>query len=258
MNLWDHPKFRKPTDAVGDWHASRSACFEHEDGPTAVKYAVEKIAVQLLHRETVVASAPALRYSGTSSAGGHPCTVRLELVAVGRDRYLYTLTCERSAPRRWEDETRFLAEVDRRFVHWCTQLRVVKSAAGWQATAASTPQALADTIARTVAEEDAAARVVEDPAPVEALQRQVLDGLRDGMRFFTSHKEGGSHLFFDGRVYRRQDYGEEPNVDEAYADDKGMLDCLRRFYDWDARRDTYPHHKPERHVWTYIVGQMRR
>jgi len=33
--------------------------------------------------------------------------------------------------------------------------------------------------------------------------------------------------------------------------------CLRRFYDWDAQRDSYPHPQPELMVWQYIRGQLR-
>jgi hypothetical protein len=116
---------------------------------------------------------------------------------------------------------------------------------------------MAGTIDAVIAAEDAAARVVEDPVPVAAVQRQVLDALRAGMGFFTAGKEGGSHLFFDGQVYRRNDYGEEPNRSEVYADDAAMTACLRAFYDWDARRDAYPHPKPELDVWRYILGQLR-
>jgi hypothetical protein len=255
MNLWDHPKFRQPTDAVGDWRVVREALFEHESAPTAMKFAIEKLCVQLLHREPVDIAALALRYSGSSSAGGHPSTVRLELRAVGSGLYLYALTSERTAPKRWEDERQFTAECDRRFAHWCASLRIVPSLAAWR----SAPQAsLEQIIHQTVAAEDAAARVVEDPAPIAAVQREVLDALHRGMGFFTAGKEGGSHLFFDGSVYRRNDCGEEPNLSEVYADDAAMISCLRRFYDWDAQSDTYPHRKSELVVWEHIRGQLRR
>jgi hypothetical protein len=117
--------------------------------------------------------------------------------------------------------------------------------------------ALETVILETVAAEDAAARIVEDPAPIAAVQREVIDALRNGMGFFTSNKEGGSHLFFDGQVFKRNDYGEEPNLSEVYADDASMLTCLRRFYNWDAQRDSYPHPQPELVVWQYIRGQLR-
>jgi len=254
VNLWGDPKFTKPTDAAGDWRFVREAFFEHEDTPTAVKFAIEKLTLQLLRREPIDITALALRYSGTSSAGGHPSTLRLELKAVGRGKYLYALTNERSAPKRWEDERRFTAECERGFAHWCSQLRVVPANTEW-------PNAPRDsfeqTIAELVAAEDAAARRVEDPAPVAAVQRQVLDALRHGMGFFTANKAGSSHLFFDGQVFRRNDYGDEPNLSEAYADDAAMLACLRRFYNWDAQRDAYPHPKAELEVWNYIRAQLQ-
>jgi len=254
VNFWDDPKFSRPTDAVGDWHFARSAYFEHADAPTVMQYAVEQMTNQLLKREPIDIKAPVLRYIGTSGAGGHPCTVGLELVAIDIGRYVYRLTNESQAPRRWGKEQRFTADCDRRFAHWCGQLRIVDSAHAWP----SGPRALLEQyVLKVVAAEDAAARVVEDMAPVVVLQREVLDALRGGMGFLTFGKEGGSHLFFDGSVFRRKDYGDGPDRSAAYADDASMIDCLRRFFDWDARQDSYPHPKPELEVWQYIHSQLR-
>lgn len=253
MNLWDGSKFGKPTVAVGDWQFASSVCFEHELTPTAMKYAIEKMTIQLLQREPQGITATALRYAGTSGAGGNPNTVRLELVAVDGARHLYRLTSERSAPRRWEENRRFTAECERQFGHWCGQLRIVANELAWP----SAPRASFERyVMEVVAAEDAAARVVEDTGPVVALQHEVLDALRGGMGFFTAGKEGGSHLFFDGSVFRRNDYGDAPDS-AVYADDASMIDCLRRFYDWESRRDSYPHPKPELEVWRYIHGELR-
>ena len=51
MSFWDDSKFCEPTDAVGDWQFASSACFEHEHAPTAMKYAIERMTMQLLQRE---------------------------------------------------------------------------------------------------------------------------------------------------------------------------------------------------------------
>ena len=125
MTIWDDSTFCVLTDAVGDWQFASSACFEHEHAPTAMKYAIERMTTQLLQREPQGTNAAALRYAGTSRAGGNPSTVRLELVAIDGARHLYRLTSESSAPRRWEENRRFTADCERRFARWCGQLRIV-------------------------------------------------------------------------------------------------------------------------------------
>jgi hypothetical protein len=253
-NFPNDPKFTTPTDAVGDWRVVREACFEHEDAPTAMKYAIEKLTIQLLNREPIDIAAPALRYSGTSGASGDPSTVLLELKAVGSGKYLYTLTSVRTTQKRCVDQARFTAECERRFAHWCARLRTVPADAVWPA---APREALKQIILGPIPAEEAAACIVEDRSPVAAVQREVLNDLRSGMGFFTANKEGGSHLFFDGHVFRRNNYGDVPNISESYTDDAAMLACLRRFYSWDAQRDAYPHTKSELDVWNYIRGQLQ-
>ena len=131
MSIWYDPKFFEPTDAVGDRQFASSACFEHEHAPTAMKYAIEKMTMQLLQRESQGSNAAALRYAGTSRAGGNPSTVRLELVAIDGARYLHRLTSESSAPRRWEENRCFTADCERRFARWCGQLRIVANERAW-------------------------------------------------------------------------------------------------------------------------------
>jgi len=41
-----------------------------------------------------------------------------------------------------------------------------------------------------------------------------------------------------------------------FATDDEMLDCIRKFYDWDSRKDTYPHRPPELDVWKFIQRQL--
>ena len=72
----------------------------------------------------------------------------------------------------------------------------------------------------------------------------MIRGLRAGMRFSTAHKEGGTHLFFNGQVFLRSDYGDFSSQ-KSYVDDAAMLECLRSFFDWDARRDLPLEHPTE-------------
>jgi hypothetical protein len=250
----DEPEFGKLTAALGSWHVRRMAIFEGGTQPTQTKFAIEKMTGQLLFREPIDEATPALRYSSTSTAGGHPLTIHLELKAASKAHFLYALTCTGSAPERWENQIDFTRACDRRFAFWCAKLRVVPDEGAWRL---ASRVALRELIFATRALEDAEAARVENPAAIDAVQQRVLAGLKAGQVFSTANKEGGTRLYFDGAVYRRSDYGDEPNVHVVYADDAAMLECLRRFYAWDSQRDVYPHSKTELEVWDYIFGQLR-
>ena len=96
-----------------------------------------------------------------------------------------------------------------------------------------------------------------DSAIIDALQRQVLAALRSGKKLSTAHKEGGTRLYFNGRVFKRSDYGEWTS-DETIADDAGMVTYLRKFFDWEARRDLGTDKPSEMQVWTHILSRLQR
>jgi hypothetical protein len=245
-------KFAEPTTEAGSWIAHRETLFWHDDGPHAVKYAIEKLTGTLLQRDPH--EQHGLVYTGTSG-GGDAREVSLRFEAVVGHRKLYRLALTLRSPRKWVREDAHLQSVERIFSFWCGKLD--RAAAGTDPARGSS-DAFEACRRESLALEEAASRVVEDPAPVHALQREVMDALRNGMGFFTANKEGGSHLFFNGQVFVRSDYGDEPNIYETYADEAGMAACLRQFYDWEARRGHYPHMPPEREVWMYIRSQLSK
>lgn len=139
-------------------------------------------------------------------------------------------------------------------MHWRSKLRTLPADAEWS----KAPQGSLDqTILEIVAAEDAAARVVEDLAPVAAIQHHVLASLRGCVSVFTASKEGRSHLFFDGTDFRQVDHGEAPSLNEIHEDDAATLASLRRLYDWDAQRETHPHRRTELGAWEHICKQLR-
>ena len=140
---------------AGDWRVLREARFEHEHLPSEVKCSIEKLTAQPLRREPIDIVAVALRYVGTSSAGEYRSSVRLELEAVGCGKYLYALASERSAPGRRENEREFSSDCERRFLHWCSQLRIVPAHAEWPAAPRDAFERL---VLETAAAEETAAR----------------------------------------------------------------------------------------------------
>ena len=110
-------------------------------------------------------------------------------------------------------------------------------------------------VRESIEHDEAQARAVEDPDPIVAIQNKVLMALRKGKQFRTAHHEGGSILSFNGQTFQREDYGEYPDL-KQFATDQEMIECIRAFYDWESRRETYPHRPPELEVWKYIERQL--
>lgn len=71
---------------------------------------------------------------------------------------------------------------------------------------------------------------------VEGVQQAVLEGLRRGACFRSSHKEGGSTLRWRLGQYVREYYGDEPGH-QAWSDEAEFLAMLRRYLHGEVQRD---------------------
>ena len=71
------------------------------------------------------------------------------------------------------------------------------------------------------------------------------------MSFRTVHHEGGTSIYFDGKNFVRSEYGESESFKILGTEDE-VLDCIRELYDWESRRDSFPHRPPELEVWGFI------
>lgn len=66
-------------------------------------------------------------------------------------------------------------------------------------------------------------------ADVPAIQQLIVESLRAGARFATSHKEGGTSIFWRGGRFIRVEEGECPSTD-TFADEVIFLAFLRRHF----------------------------
>jgi hypothetical protein len=92
---------------------------------------------------------------------------------------------------------------------------------------------------------------------VDAVQQAILSEMREGAYFVTAHKEGGTHLRWNGTHFHRADYGESEDT-ETFPDDASFLGFLRQFYNGDVSRQTYPEKVPELAAWKLILRLLRR
>ncbi|TLD70678.1 hypothetical protein FEM03_10205 [Phragmitibacter flavus] len=89
------------------------------------------------------------------------------------------------------------------------------------------------------------------------IQQQILDALRHGATYTTSHKEGGTHIGYRNCHFYRQDYGES-NASETFTDEPTFLVFLRRFYDWETSKTLYPDKASDQIAWRLILQLLHR
>lgn len=92
-------------------------------------------------------------------------------------------------------------------------------------------------------------------ADPQAVHQKILQALREGQRFLTAHKEGGAVLCFAADHFVQSDFGESQGV-HHFADDAAFLEHLRRFFDVEISRRTWPEPVPEAHAWRLIYRRL--
>jgi hypothetical protein len=96
-----------------------------------------------------------------------------------------------------------------------------------------------------------------DLISIEAVQETILAGMKRGGSFRTSHKEGGTHIEWRNGSFIRSDFGDAP-AEKVFNDEAEFLGFLRRFYDMETSRGSYPAKLPELQVWKLILRLLRR
>lgn len=200
-----------------------------------------------LERDHMVLLRPAmengrLQYSIESRINGTSYRILLRYEAAFENTHCYTLFIEIS----WQDQPATAHDYHARSSAGWLDLWLSRYTPSNPAPASGrSEQRYRDTVAEAVAFEH---HLVDVPA----VQQAILQGLRDGGRFSTSHKEGGTRILYSNGAYVRSDYGDNIS-DERYADETTFLTALRQFYDWQTSRATYPEKVDELTAWKLIL-----
>lgn len=91
---------------------------------------------------------------------------------------------------------------------------------------------------------------------VAAVQRAIVEGMKRGGSFGTSHKEGGTNIFWRDGKFIRSDYGDYPDHN-VFADEAEFLKMLWQFSQFDVTRTAGTQTLPEFDVWKLILRRMR-
>ena len=213
---------------------------------------MEKTLGLLLARDE--AQTEKLAYSGSANPPFIGRDVRLCFEAALPKGNWYSLQVTAWVPNTWNTETEFHNYADKAFEHWTSSLQTAPTlgllGGASQELYTQRVHGAADEEARRASEK-------EDPAPVAALKHEILEDLRDGASFRTSHHEGGTTIYFDGKAFVRSEYGEQTSS-KVLSTDEETLDCIEALYDWESRKDTFPQRPPELEVWRFIQRQLTK
>ena len=91
---------------------------------------------------------------------------------------------------------------------------------------------------------------------VAAVQRAIVEGMQRGGSFGTSHKEGGTSIFWRDGKFIRSDYGDDPDY-KLFTDEAEFLKMLWQFSQFDVTRTAGTQPLPEFDVWKLILRRMR-
>jgi hypothetical protein len=233
-----------------NWTQDYSTYFWTPDSPFEVKFEIEKTMRLLLARDSTETTK--LTYSGSDSPPfiGRDVQLRFEAALPGGNWYSLRVTAW--VPHTWYTEAEFRRNVNPASDHWTRILHGLPEIG----TLEGASQELYDKLAHDALEKEARrAAEKEDLAPAIAIKQQILSEMRNGKSFRTIHHEGGTTIYFDGKSFIRSEYGEQESNEVLGTEDEVLRD-IRALYDWESRKDSFPHPPPERDVWLFIQKQM--
>jgi hypothetical protein len=122
--------------------------------------------------------------------------------------------------------------------------------------AANPPKADAGSPERYRKLADAALAAETQLDSVAAIQQAIVTGVKGGGSYSTSHKEGGTNIFWRGGKFIRSDYGDYPDHKE-FTDESEFLTMLQQFCHWDVHRLAGPNKLSEFDAWKLILRRLQ-
>lgn len=99
---------------------------------------------------------------------------------------------------------------------------------------------------------EAALKAEQHLDTIPAIQQAILDAMKRGATYSTSHKEGGSNICWRSGCFAKTDYGEYP-AQEKFASEEAFLKFLRQFYDRETSKNIYPDKASDLVAWKLIL-----
>lgn len=90
---------------------------------------------------------------------------------------------------------------------------------------------------------------------ITEIQQVIIVTMKGGARFGTTHKEGGTNIYWKNGRFVRSDYGDSP-AEQQFTDEIEFLKMLRQFCHSDVTRNSGKDQLSEIDTWRLIMRRM--
>ena len=90
---------------------------------------------------------------------------------------------------------------------------------------------------------------------VAAIQQAIIAAVKNGARYYDSHKEGGTKIYWSGDRFVRSDYGDYPD-ERQFTDENDFLKMLYQFCHWQATSHSDKNQLSDIDTWRLIHRRM--
>lgn len=234
------PQFTHQESAAG-W--TRVLHFVDKRPPHLVQFSLERDLMVLF-----VASMDGsrLRMNARADVNGARYDFELRFLAALPSDYHYSLRTEAS----WADadpkhRDYFRKTSDGWFLMWTRRLRSVP------------PLDMSRNLVERYERESAAAlQAYQRLDSVAAVQCAIVEGMKRGGTYDTSHKEGGTHIYWRVDRFVRSDYGDYPDL-QNFTSEAAFLHMLWNFCQFDVKRHAGKQGLSDLDAWKLILRRMR-
>ncbi len=236
------PPPRALTSTETSTESSRLLHFRDRRPPHEVQFALER---DLLVLFRAIPDDHLLRLSAHACVIGAPYVFELRFEAALADVNCYSLRVDTSWANQPATHIDYYRKTsDSWFRHWTRDLMM--------ATPTDPSENLLDRYREL---RDAASRAEAHLDSVAAIQRDIVSAMQRGGTFSTSHKEGGTTIYWHHGVFIRSDYGDDPDHIN-YRDEEEFLQKLRQFCEWDVTRHAGEEKYSDLDTWKLIRRRL--
>ncbi|MBS1722024.1 MAG: hypothetical protein JSS66_03335 [Armatimonadetes bacterium] len=219
--------------------ATNSLHFQDKRAPWEIQVVLEKH-LMTLFSPSVEEERLVLRAHGKVTGAEHDYMLRLDEVGLIQKHYTFVVKVDWSRFEAMHDDY-FQRTADSWFEYWTKDFMRCSPP-----DLAKPPGVLYGKVVEETLAFESEFKTSQD------VQSEIVRRMKAGAQFRTAHKEGGTVMRWTGKRFESSDYGDYPD-ERKFAREQEFLDYVRKFFDMETARSTYPEKPNDLDTWKLIL-----